>query len=288
MERERYRFISATLRRAAAATQHHNPRLVHSDALIVRVALWAALHDQPIVWATHRAHWPGDLRPRRLPSQSCMSRRLRTDAVRRLLHEVQHTLRQQLPRHDVHCIDARPLCVGGASKDPDATLGYGAGLRIKGYKLHLVVDFGGAVDGWVVAPANVPEQHIATHLIAHSRPARWLMADGNYDSNQLYDLADERGTQLLAQPRGNIHPPRANRNSPARLRVHRYLNSPIGRRTMRQRIRIEQINARLGCSSVRLHHLPHHARRLHRVTLWVALKILLLTELQIRTQPRAA
>ena len=49
---------------------------------------------------------------------------------------------------------------------------------------------------------------------------------------------------------------------------------------MKERVVIEQVNGRLGCANVGLNHLPHHARRLHRVTVWTALKLLILTDLQ--------
>src|SRR5690348_13071597 len=114
-ERERYRRMRAVLRQVEPA-HHDNPRLTHRDSTILLVTLWAALHDKPISWATVPQHWPADLRPRPtttallawssssggsgssgsgggsgggggsgrrnkkpsgLPSQSCMSRRLR-------------------------------------------------------------------------------------------------------------------------------------------------------------------------------------------------------------------
>ena len=55
----------------------------------------------------------------------------------------------------------------------------------------------------------------------------------------------------------------------------------------RARVMIEQVNGRVGCSEVGLNHLPYHARRLHRVTLWVALKIIILTDLQSESVLRA-
>jgi ribosomal protein L34E len=77
VERERLLRMRAVLREAERG-HHSNPRCEHCDSTILLVALWAALHGKPISWATVPAHWPADLRPRGgLPSQSCMSRRLR-------------------------------------------------------------------------------------------------------------------------------------------------------------------------------------------------------------------
>jgi hypothetical protein len=71
--------------------------------------------------------------------------------------------------------------------------------------------------------------------------------------------------------------------------VQPWLRTDEGRRAIATaRITIEQVNGRIGCAAVGLNHLPYHARRLHRVTLWVALKILILTDLQAATADRAA
>jgi hypothetical protein len=167
---------------------HDNPRNTHRDSTVLLTALWAALwaalHGGTIDWATKPKHWPGDLRPRAgLPSQSCMSRRLRipcgTDAdpaanardchdnVFDLLERWQAALRRQLPDSDVKLIDGRGLVIGGCSKDRDAGFGYTAGTKAKGYKLHWTVDhLSGAVDGWLVAPMNYPEPEAARRLIA--------------------------------------------------------------------------------------------------------------------------
>jgi len=48
-----------------------------SDVLIVAMYLWAVAHDRPQCWACDRHHYNGIWRPRRLASQSRLSRRLR-------------------------------------------------------------------------------------------------------------------------------------------------------------------------------------------------------------------
>jgi len=312
MERERYRRMRAILRDVERRC-HDNPRFTHRDSTILLVALWAALHDKPISWATEPDHWPGDLRPRPtaparrgLPSQSCMSRRLRGRAggdadpqanakdsdpgVFDLLERWQAALRRQLPDSDVKLIDGRGLVIGGCSKDRDAGFGYAAGTKAKGYKLHWLTDHdSGAVDGWLVAPMNYPEQAAATHLIAHlPRHTRYVLADNNYDRNDLYEQAGvHRHVQWLAPPRRTAAGVGPHRHSDWRLRMQPWLRSDRGKRAMKARIGIEQVNGRLGCAAVGLDHLPYHARRLHRVTVWVALKVLILTDLQLATHRRA-
>jgi hypothetical protein len=303
MERERYCRMRMILREVER--QHHDtPRCTHRDSKILLVALWAGLHNKPIDWATHHQNWPGDLRPRSpqpgqraLPSQSCMSRRLRgkaesatrnaDDSLFQLLERWQQRLREQLPNSDVKLIDGRGLVIGGASKDPDAGFGYCAGTKANGYKLHWIVDlFSGAVDGWLVAPMNYPEQHAAQHLIAHlPEQTRYVLGDNSYDSNALYEQAgQQRQVQWMAAPRSTAKGLGHKQPSNWRVQMQPWLRSDQGKRTMKERIGIEQVNGRLGCSSVGLNHLPYHARRLHRVTLWVALKMLILTDLQIESR----
>lgn len=286
MEREQFRRLRDVLGQAARGHQD-SPRNTHSDSIICQVAMWAALHQKPISWATVPAHWPGDLRPRRLPSQSCMSRRLRNPDTLELMQRWQEQARRQLPSSDVKIIDGRPLVIGGCSKDPDAGFGYAASTKARGYKLHWVVDaLNQAVDGWMVMPMNYPEQHAAQHLIEHlPNPTAYVLADNNYDSNQLYEQAGvDQGVQWMALPRKKARGLGRHKHSEFRLRVQPYLRSPQGRQQVsRHRIRIEQVNGRIGGSAVGLSHLPYHARRLHRVRVWVGLKILILTDRQYAT-----
>jgi hypothetical protein len=313
MERERYRRMRAVLRNVER--QHHgNARHTHIDSTVLLVALWAALHNKPISWAKVPKHSPGDLRPRSrvagqrgLPSQSCMSRRLRVEmgsdgdpqahvrdcqeSVLDLLERWQAQLRRQLSDSDVKLIDGRGLVVGGCTKDPDAGFGYAAGLKIKGYKLHWMVDLSsGAIDGWLVMPMNYGEQEAARHLMAHlPGHTRFILADNGYDSNRLYEQAGvEQGLQWMAMPRRSAKGLGHARQSKWRVSVQRWLRSHRGKRTMKAGIVIEQVNGRLGCATVGLNHLPYHAWRLHRVTLWTALKVLILTDLQISTQHKSA
>ena len=308
MERERYRRMRAVLREVER-DHHDNPRYTHRDSTVLLTALWAALHGKPISWATEAEHWPGDLRPRDpgLPSQSCMSRRLRLpcgadadpaanaagcrDNVFDLLERWQAALRRRLPDSDVKLVDGRGLAIGGCSKDRDARVGYAAGgTKARGYKLHWTVDhLSGAVDGWLVAPMNYPEPEAARHLIAHLPPhVRYVLADNNYDRNDLYERAGrEHGVQWVAPPRRNAKGLGHRQHSDWRLAVQPWLRTDRGRRAAaRARLTIEQVNGRVGCAAVGLNHLPYHARRLPRVTVWVALKILILTDLQAATADR--
>ena len=277
MERQRFRELCAMLREACVG--HAEPRqCVHRDATIVRVQLWAVLHDRPTSWAVVLAHWPGDLRPRAgLPSQSCMSRRLRSPGVLALIQRFEQVARDRLPTGDLKLVDARPLPTGGCSKDPDAATGYGAGHRLHGYKLHLIADARGAVDHWHVTAMNGSEPHAAQRMLPHTRHAAWVLGDGNYDTNDLYDAAGRVGARWLAQPRrDHAKAPGHRRHHPHRLAAWPYVHSAQGSRTLRRlRSGIERVNAWQGHAAVNLNHLPHHVRRSHRVRVFVALKLVI-------------
>ena len=57
--------------------QIHKPRRRAREKFsvedIVRVWMWAVLHDRPMFWATLKANWPIHERRRTLPSSSTMS-----------------------------------------------------------------------------------------------------------------------------------------------------------------------------------------------------------------------
>ena len=205
-----------------------------------------------------------------------MSRRLRTVGVVELIQRMEQAMRQALPSSDIKLIDARPLCTGGCSKDPDAKTGFGAGHLMHGYKLHLICDKLGPVDQWIITPMNGSEPDAASCMLPHLRGTAYVIGDGNYDVNRLYDQAGDCGIQWLTQPRrGGSQSPGHRKHSPHRLATWSWVRSEQGSRTI-QRVRsgIERINAWQGCADIALASLPHHVRRSHRVQLWVAMKLI--------------
>ncbi len=281
---ERERFVRMRRGLLQAADHHHdNPRCAHRDAAVLIVLLWAALHHRPVSWACLGRHWPGDLRPRALPSQATMSRRLRTKGVLELLEAWLTATGEELPRTGVKVLDAKVLTIGGCGKDPDARVGYGAGFLARGYKLHWVMDLCGAVDHFLVAPLNFSEKEAAALLLERVGPGSFVLADHNYDANSLYEEASERGVVLLAAPPRRGQGLGHRYNSPRRVEALAFLRGKVGKRLLkRHRIGIEQAHGRMASSSVGLGHLPMHARRQHRVALWAAVKLLILTDLQVQ------
>ena len=103
---------------------YRSPAVQFSNPLIVLVYLWAVLHDRPVSWACRCENWPAAQGPLALPSPATMSRRLRRLRVLALLTAVENALRAQLPQRWVKSLDAKPLVVGGFSKDRDAARGW--------------------------------------------------------------------------------------------------------------------------------------------------------------------
>ena len=155
MEREHWRVLSEAVR-AVDARWREPRRYEHRTAVVVRVYLWAAIHNCAVSWACVRGNWwPGSC-PRSLPDQSTMSRRTRNapgraprggprhgDAFEMFLDAVAQRLcddqdaddasaaadagRSWLPTCLVKRMDAKSLPVAAHSTDRDARWGRGAG-----------------------------------------------------------------------------------------------------------------------------------------------------------------
>lgn len=300
MERE------AWLRLRAIVDEVHRdfsrrPRVRYTDRLILLVYAWAVAHDRPTSWACDPSHWPAGLRPPCLPSQPTMSRRLKSPRLHWLFRLLLERLRGDdpppeggppPPRGLVKVIDAKPLPIGGLGKDPDAGVGFGAGRRFKGYKLYALKDFGAIPAAWEVRPASVAESMEAERLIPALRGFGYLDADAAYDDSGLYDLAMDRGHQMLAPRKrpgtglGHCYQSEWRLRAitlleagptepPTGLPALEPLEAPIGRRLYAGRSAIERSFGNLTSFGGGLGPLPAWVRRLGRVAMWVAMKIIL-------------
>lgn len=261
-----------------AKRQPRKPGVIYPDAWILLIDLWAALHDRPQGWACQRRHWPAAvLQHRPLPCEGQLSVRLRTVSLRNLMHAVMAEARQKLPDSLIKCIDAKPLPVGGHSKDRDTKRGRATNGQARGYKLY-AVDDGTAVDSWKIGPMNEPEVMVARQLLPETGPG-YVLGDSLYDSNALHALAQRHGQQLVAprkQPGTGLgHGPQ----KPARRRAIELLEGPgrFGRSLYACRGSIEQRFGQAGNLACGLGPLPNWVRRPHRVALWVAAKLLIVT-----------
>ncbi len=245
---------------------------------IIRVYLWAVLHDRPVVWACRPSHWPKANRPAMLPNQSTMSRRLRGWQVCRFLDKLARRVAGPVRPSLIKAIDGKPLVVAKHTADTDATSGRGIGGFAKGYKLHAIWGCNAMPLAWSVRPLNVSEITEAHALIGQLTDEGYLLADTGYDSNALYERAALCGNQLIAQRRPSSKGLGHHRHSPHRLRAVHLLErstSPFGRELYRQRRQIEREFGNLVAFGGGLQCLPSWVRSLRRVRLFVHAKLII-------------
>src|SRR5262249_54789999 len=92
-----------------ANRQKRRDRVIYSDALILLVYFWSVLHDRPRCWACRAKNWPTTMAWLTLPSESTLSRRMRSVSVLLLLAAVFHSLAALRPAGLVRAIDSKPL-----------------------------------------------------------------------------------------------------------------------------------------------------------------------------------
>jgi Transposase DDE domain len=273
MERELWPVLYRTVREVARDFQQKYVKIPGWVLLVTM--LWAALHDRPVSWACDPAHWKSThLRPPRLPSPATMSRRIDRVALGLLCRAVEQRLRAAgSPTTWLAFLDGKSLPVGGCTKDPDARYGRAAGTMAKGYKIHAVWSSNGMPATWEVTPLNTPEITVARRLLPQLTGEGYLLADGNYDVNELFDLAWRQGYQLLTPaPKAPLG---RRRQSPQRLRSIELMRRPFGKELYQQRITIEQAFGNATSFAGGLGPLPAWVRGLDRVRTWVWAKLLI-------------
>lgn len=288
MEREIWCALVPLVRRIAS--EPVNKRFSFDWSEIVLVLLWSVIWMRPVSWATDPANWPDDLRPKRLPTPSTLSRRLRQPMALqifiRAIRHVQRGLRREL----YAAVDGKPLTVSRHSQDPDARFGRGAGGLSKGYKLHLIYSGNSRIEGFEVWPLNVDERVVARELIKQVQLHGYLLADSMYDDNKLHANCAARGVQLVA-PRSKAGSGLGHRrHHPARLRSIEMLENPentFGSELYASRLGIERMFGHWSSASYGLFTLPPWVRRLHRVKLWVAASLFVFAAVQRRRRMTA-
>lgn len=281
MERELFRWIRRQLRRLGQ--RRTDPRQVYTDAAIVAVYLWAVICDRPCSWATRPASWPPGLRRGPLCSQSCLSRRLRTPGVRRLIDRLERVVLARraalTARRLVASMDSMPMPVGPHSHDRHARWGRATGGMARGYRLGMLRSADGVLLAWRLGSMNHDDRPMARRMLRDSCPEGYVLADSNFDSNALYDQAHEHGAQLLAPRRkGASRGLGRGYQSPSRLRARDLLENAVsdfGRTLFAQRGAIERSFGTLRATAGLLGHLPAWVRTYPRVRLWVQAKIIL-------------
>jgi hypothetical protein len=250
--------------------------VTYQPHIIVLVFLWAALHDRPVKWACDEKNWSTTtLRPATLPDPSTLSRRLRRVDTAMLMRALVQRVRQDGDPRLVAVIDARPLPVGGASQDPDARCGRGAGMWAKGYKFYAIWGSRPVPETYRVYPMNTSEDKVGEEMIPGLRGGGYLLGDGEYDANPVFDAAGAAGYQLLApreQPEAGVG---HRSQSPYRLRCIALMGTAFGKGVYALRRGIERAFGNLSSFGGGLAPLPAWVRHVERVWLWVTAKLLI-------------
>jgi hypothetical protein len=164
----------------------------------------AAVARRPLSWACRRCNRPPWCWRLNAPTPSTMSRRTRTRRFQALLLALNAELVKGLPGSSLKYLDGKALLVGGYSRDRDARRGRAPGGWGKGYKFHAVVNGCGAVEAFAVTGLDAGEATVARELLLPAcgdLRGAVAVADGNFDSNNLYGSVRDAGGALLAPRR---------------------------------------------------------------------------------------
>lgn len=276
MERELWKIISSnitSLDRKLPVGDYE-----HSVGRIVRVYLWAVLHDRPTYWACDKRNWAGVRPPEQIPDQSTISRRLCRNDTRQLFERLVQRLDATPAASLLRFVDGKPLPVSKHSLDRQATFGRGAGGQDRGYKLHAIYGPSNRPVAWSVTPLNVNEPKQAAELIKQGIEPGYLLGDANYDANHLHEAAGQQQVQLLtprryASAKGLGHRRHSSYRRDAIARIEG--PSDFARTLLKQRRQVETRFAHLTNFGGGLTGLPPWVRGLRRVSLWVQAKIII-------------
>ena len=136
MDHTVWTIVTSAVDRGLRAIPHRGRRPVFGDRLIILMLFWLAWHDRCLSWACDRTHYGTLFRPRRLPSISRFSRRVKGDRIQLVLRHVHDDLAVRgtaCPFELLSYIDGKAALVSPVSKDPDAKRGKTGGGFAKGY-----------------------------------------------------------------------------------------------------------------------------------------------------------
>ena len=289
MDLERWAELSAAIG-AVQRQVPHNPRDAHPTALVVRVHLWAVLHDRPASWACDPRNWADRTRPPALPDQSTLSRRTRRADFEPFLERLGRRLGGGGGGGAVglaRVVDGKPLELPNHTADRDAAWGRGVSRLSVGYKLHADWTPGRPMpDAFAITPLDRCEKRMAYRMVKGLGGAGgggdlgYLLGDAHYDASWLFDACRGYGLRLLcprARPGTGLG---HHYQAPDRLRAIELLEPPpgatngFGPSLYRLRTDAERQFAGLVAFGGGLAGLPAWVRRIWRVRHWVWGKLL--------------
>jgi hypothetical protein len=218
---------------------------------------------------------------------------MRTVSVLNLLESLLLRLSEVAPQTLLQIVDAKPLPVGGFSKDIDAKWGHAVDAKAKGYKLFSVWSSRSSVPRqWRLGPMNWPEPFAAAAMIPALPTGGYLLGDSLYDTNPLHSLCESHGFQLLSPRKRPGTQLGHQAHAPSRCRSIELLEiRPVmplapgasgtdacqnfGPSLYASRTQIERQYGQMGNFGGGLSPLPNWVRRPHRVAAWVAAKLVI-------------
>ena len=289
MDRELWTCVLIAIRRAARDVGWNGGRRrpVYANWLIVAMYVWSVWHDRPLSWACRRASYGGLFRPRKLPSISQFTRRIKGDDCQRILQLVHDQFARRGMMTSAVYIDGKALPVSPVSKDRDARRGKISGAFARGYKLHAAVNANRRIVVWSVMGLNEDEKTVARQVLLPRLPPLTpdglVLADSHYDSAPLHkEVSEPLGVWL-------VHPLRNQKRAVGAFREQKLRQMPVTRRelvrlwnehpalmryTYKARQEIERVFGVLTCTAGGLANLPAWVRGLERVRRWVGVKII--------------
>ena len=289
-DREQWVLVLSAVKRAArrlpkAGAPPEVPRLAHrGDVPVGGVA--RPVPQLGVSSACGRSHDGGVFRPRKLPSVSQFTRRIRSERCRRILQWVHEELAAAHLATPVSYFDGKPLLVSPVSKDRDAGRGRVSGGWGKGYKLHAWGTEDGRIPLFCLTPLHAGECPVAeplAWLLPPLPPGAVVLADTNFDDRDLHKPVNAKGGALVSPLKGQKeHPPEAGRH-PVTLRqmgpgrrelLEAWAQNPdLVWHVLKGRVRIENTFSRVTFAG--LGHLPPFVRGIGRVTRWAGAKLIL-------------
>ena len=194
--------LYAALYKLVSSLAHpRRKRCRFNDRIIVMVYLWSVLFDRPVCWACDQDNWFGN-DDFELPSDTTMSRRLRTPSVLQLIERALAAGSELFgPAPLLKQMDSKPMYVGPYTKDKDAKSGRVAqGKMACGYRLH-TLNHGRNVKFFQIAPMSEHDSAVAPALLDHLEGGGYVAADNAYDNNDLHKKSADKNHQLVAPAR---------------------------------------------------------------------------------------